>query len=489
MHSIHRLSNDSVGQTAPASRTLLESPYTLQSCPNISAYEGLHGRQFDFRAHPIAPAGTKVIIHDKPTVRGTKAPHGVPGFYLGPAQQHYRCFSVWSVDTQSIRVTDTLGWIFDKVVLPNVGPHDVAIAAIKDLAAAISTLATSHPATAHSRQLHDVPHIMLKDLKAFVESFCPRTLQLADQEDDVRDTPTATEIAIAPSESITLTDVIPTTELQQPSSQLQYTAAEQRVLPADPNQEQAPPLPLLIEKSSVTVAPQTIKSAAQSDHCVNLTENVMLPTEATAPNTPFPVSKTTLLETRPEPPVTRSRTTAASASAVSSLNLAPDGSFLTYAKAIHGHQELQWRQAEIKEFNRLFSSNTMKPLHIHEQPMHRRKDTSYYNPQIKEKEDATGNRTYRVRGTIGGDRINYPGETSANTAAMPVVKILLQSVVSDDSNWMTLDIKDYYLNTPLSRPEYIRIQRKLIPPATLAAHKSERFMSNNSILFKINKGM
>ena len=375
------------------------------------------------------------------------------------------------------------------MVLPNVGPHDVAIAAIKDLAAAISTLATSHPATAHSRQLHDVPHIMLKDLKAFVESFCPRTLQLADQEDDVRDTPTATEIAIAPSESITLTDVIPTTELQQPSSQLQYTAAEQRVLPADPNQEQAPPLPLLIEKSSVTVAPQTIKSAAQSDHCVNLTENVMLPTEATAPNTPFPVSKTTLLETRPEPPVTRSRTTAASASAVSSLNLAPDGSFLTYAKAIHGHQELQWRQAEIKEFNRLFSSNTMKPLHIHEQPMHRRKDTSYYNPQIKEKEDATGNRTYRVRGTIGGDRINYPGETSANTAAMPVVKILLQSVVSDDSNWMTLDIKDYYLNTPLSRPEYIRIQRKLIPPATLAAHKSERFMSNNSILFKINKGM
>ena len=330
---------------------------------------------------------------------------------------------------------------------------------------------------------------MLKDLKTFVESFCPRTLQLADQEDDVRDTPTATEIAIAPSESITLTDVIPTTELQQPSSQLQYTAAEQRVLPADPNQEQAPPLPLLIEKSSVTVAPQTIKSAAQSDHCVNLTENVMLPTEATAPNTPFPVSKTTLLETRPEPPVTRSRTTAASASAVSSLNLAPDGSPLTYAKAILSNQELQWRQAKIKEFNRLFSSNAMKPLHIHEQPMYRRKDTSYYNPQIKEKEDATGNRTYRVRGTIGGDRINYPGETSANTAAMPVVKILLQSVVSDDSNWMTLDIKDYYLNTPLSRPEYIRIQRKLIPPATLAAHKLERFMSNNSILFEVNKGM
>ena len=131
----------------------------------------------------------------------------------------------------------------------------------------------------------------------------------------------------------------------------------------------------------------------------------------------------------------------------------------------------------------------MRPIHIHEQPVHRRKDTSYYNPQIKEKEDAMGKRTYRVRGTIGGDRINYPGETSANTAAMPVVKILLQSVISDDSNWMTLDIKDYYLKTPLSRPEYIRIQRKLIPPSIMVQHKLEQFMSNNSVLFEVNQGM
>ena len=131
----------------------------------------------------------------------------------------------------------------------------------------------------------------------------------------------------------------------------------------------------------------------------------------------------------------------------------------------------------------------MKPLHPHEQPLQRRKDTSYYNPQIKEKEDSADNRTYRVRGTIGGDRINYPGETSASTAAMPVVKILLQSVISDDSNWMTLDIKDYYLNTPLARPEYIRIQRKLIPLSTMVQHELEQFMSNNSILFEVNQGM
>ena len=71
---------------------------------------------------------------------------------------------------------------------------------------------------------------------------------------------------------------------------------------------------------------------------------------------------------------------------------------------------------------------------------------------------------------------------------MPVVKILLQSVISDDLNWMTLDIRDYYLNTPLFRPEYIPIQRKLIPSEINRRHKLEPFMHNNSVLFEVNKG-
>ena len=451
--------------------------------PNISAYEGLHGRQFDFRAHPIAPAGTKVIIHNKPTARGTWAPHGALGFYLGPAQQHYRCFSVWAVDTQSIRVTDTLAWILDKSQLPNVGPHDIALAAIKDLAAAITTLAASHPETAHLRQLDDPPHTMLADLKAFVQSFSPQTAPPIVQGEDTAAV-TATDAGMATTYIAPATDTFPTDILLSPLPQpphIVHTTSEQRVH----SEATSPPLPLT---QTVLTDRQTIDDMHPGS-CDTPTTCVTTVSEVIAHNIPFPVQRVQPLKTRPEPPVTRSRTTATSASAVSSLNLAADGSPLTYAKAIRSDQEPLWRQAEIEEFNRLFESNTMRPIHIHEQPVHRRKDTSYYNPQIKEKEDAMGNRTYRVRGTIGGDRINYPGETSANTAAMPVVKILLQSVISDDSNWMTLDIKDYYLNTPLSRPEYIRIQHKLIPSSIMAQHKLEQFMSNNSVLFEVNQGM
>ena len=99
----------------------------------------------------------------------------------------------------------------------------------------------------------------------------------------------------------------------------------------------------------------------------------------------------------------------------------------------------------------------MHAIHLHQQPSDRRGDTTYHNPKPKEKYDDEMNKFYRIRGTAVGDRINYDGPTKAKTAAQSTVKLLLQSVVSDNANFMTLDIKDFYLMTPLPRSEYIRI--------------------------------
>jgi len=68
--------------------------------PTISAWEELHG-PFDFNRTPIAPPGVRVLIHEKPAVRGTWAPHAVEGWYLGPALNSYHCYTVWSKDTRA----------------------------------------------------------------------------------------------------------------------------------------------------------------------------------------------------------------------------------------------------------------------------------------------------------------------------------------------------------------------------------------------------
>lgn len=133
-------------------------------------------------------------------------------------------------------------------------------------------------------------------------------------------------------------------------------------------------------------------------------------------------------------------------------------------------------------------TGTIKAIHLSEQPFDRIGDSTYYNPQVKEKA-VEGSTTYRVRGTIGGDRINYPGPTTARTAAMPLIKLLLQSVVSDNKRFLTLDIKDFYLNTPLDRPEYLKITSKFLSQNIIVKNNLQPYLSNGSILFQVNKGM
>jgi len=49
---------------------------------DISAFEGVYGKKYDFAAHPMAPCGTRVLVYEQASLRGSWAPHGVSGFYL-----------------------------------------------------------------------------------------------------------------------------------------------------------------------------------------------------------------------------------------------------------------------------------------------------------------------------------------------------------------------------------------------------------------------
>ena len=96
-----------------------------------------------------------------------------------------------------------------------------------------------------------------------------------------------------------------------------------------------------------------------------------------------------------------------SANAARPLNVNPDGSPLTYCTATHGADSADWLKAEHTEWDSLLETKTCHAIHLHQQPLDRRGDTTYYNPKPKEKYDDDMNKIYRIRGTTGGDRINY----------------------------------------------------------------------------------
>ena len=56
--------------------------------PLVSAEAMLNGA-FDYNITPLAPPGTKIIAYDTPSTRKTWSPHGMDGWYIGNATEHY----------------------------------------------------------------------------------------------------------------------------------------------------------------------------------------------------------------------------------------------------------------------------------------------------------------------------------------------------------------------------------------------------------------
>jgi hypothetical protein len=93
--------------------------------------------------------------------------------------------------------------------------------------------------------------------------------------------------------------------------------------------------------------------------------------------------------------------------------------------------------------------------------------------------------------TVGGDRINYPGKVATPTAEMLVAKMLLNSVISTKgARFMTMDISNFYLMTPLHRPEFIRMKLSDIPDEVIKEYKlREKATPDGSIYIRAKRGM
>jgi len=67
-------------------------------------------------------------------------------------------------------------------------------------------------------------------------------------------------------------------------------------------------------------------------------------------------------------------------------------------------------------------------------------------------------RTKRIHFTVGGDRIDYPGDVSTKTAQLTTAKLLLNSIISTNgAHLLVVDRKDFYLNTPMECYKYMAI--------------------------------
>jgi len=153
-----------------------------------------------------------------------------------------------------------------------------------------------------------------------------------------------------------------------------------------------------------------------------------------------------------------------------------------------------WGKSHTTELGRLAQgipgisegTNTIVFITRDEIPMNRLKNVTYgricanYRPK---KADPN-----RSRLTV---RLNVPGDCGTPIVDMVTVKLHLNSVIlTKGTHYCTIDLKDFYLMTPMTRQEYMRMKIKDLPEEFVTMYNlTNKATANGFVYIKIQKGM
>eukprot|EP00804_Cyclotella_cryptica_P003875 CCRYP_015759-RB/>CCRYP_015759-RB protein AED:0.32 eAED:0.29 QI:0/0/0/1/0/0.33/3/0/881 len=431
--------------------------------PKISAYAHLYGPH-DYNAAPFAPLGMEALAHDKPHRRKTYAQHCSRGWIIGTSTEHYRCWKIWSPTTRSTRIAATVFFKHKYLTNPSVTPTDALIAAAANLAHIIK----------HNAKAQHVGTKNLLDLQRLQQLFSDAATATA-----APATASAPAVMHAPPPRVQTQTPIPTAWPRPSTSHVisddedsdDETAPPPRVptrrpVPSPPYQQPATTPPALNTRSRTRSITHETMLHFLATHHVGITA-----AKATQRRYPPDMLHAVLND--------------------------ETGELMEYRHLIANPKYRDtWQNAYGKELGRLAQglpgivkgTDTIAFIQRSHVPQDRWKDVTYgrivanFRP---EKEDP-----YRIRLTVGGNRINYPGDCGTPTADMITVKILLNSVISTlNAKFMTIDIKDFYLNTPMARPEYMRLKLSDIPAAIIDLYKLRDIAQDGYVFVRIQKGM
>jgi hypothetical protein len=174
------------------------------------------------------------------------------------------------------------------------------------------------------------------------------------------------------------------------------------------------------------------------------------------------------------------------------------GQYLNYRQLIREpkHKEI-WSTSAAKEFGwlaqgvggRVKGTSTIFFICKDQVPKDRIKDMTCgsYGCEIKQNKEGK----HRTRLTARWDRIHYPDNVGTPTADMTLVEVLLNSIIStENAQCIILDLKDFYLNTPMKSFEYMGLKLNDIPEEIIIEYKFGELATEDRYVYcKIQKGM
>jgi hypothetical protein len=488
----------------------------------MSAYAQLNGH-FDFNRTPLAPPGTRIIAHEKPDQRASWDPHGVDGYYVGPALDHYRCYQVHITKTKGTRIVDTVDFSPAKLAIPSTSSKDLASIAALELSNALQNPAPAAPfsqiGTAQLQALRQLSDIFSVALPSGTSQHAPPLSQNSSQFRSTVQQGTANPKRMP-------RQPIPPDPVLSPSL---APRRSQRVIPI-----QVPSPRVTSRVNSSDVASPRLPTALPPTTVIPLTPH---PASVNAPYMPQGMAGVNLSDTFEDEHMEtqavlryNTRSLAQQHSAHQAQTLSPrifspiaftnnqnitlpiqqnpltmpmansvinedTGASLEYRHLIKDNSTFTvWNKAAANEFGRLAQdvgdriegSNTI--FLIPRQAFPKGKIITYgrFVVDIRPKKSEI----HRVRLTVGGNLIQYTGGVSTRSADLTTSKCLWNSTISTEgARYMCLDVKNFYLGTPIDSFEYMRIPIKLNPHEIIEQYNLLPLVYDGHVYIEVQKGM
>ena len=465
--------------------------------PKISAYAHLRG-QHDFNRHPLAPLGIEVHSYVPPDKRKTWSVKSKKGFYIGTSTEHYRYFHAYIPETGGIQGSETMYFKHKYITMPSLTSADAVVQAAKELVDALRGKLPPPLTQPSAAQLQTLETIFTPTL---IAAPSPEEEQLAMSQ------PAYSQRVVAPSEGVQSQRVDPAqpppmsvasdivASKATPSPDAAPIISQEDVVPIITQDEEEddsnsrhssqPSLPRWMQNYVARAQADTPSSNTRSRR--SITDEIML-------------ASIELSTTKLSPKQAASRKFPAQL-LIEMANAVLDdatGELLEYRHLIrHPVYQKVWGKSMGKEIGRLAQgldgvvegTDTLDFITRDDIPRDRWQDITYarivcnYRP---EKSDPN-----RVRITVGGNRINYPGDCGTPTADIFTFKMLLNSIISTPgARFMTMDISNFYLMTPLKRKEYLRMKLSDMPANVINQYNlRDKATADGYVFVAVKRGM
>ena len=452
--------------------------------PLLSAFEAMEG-MYSFDATPMAPMGTEMLMHLKPVRRSTWDYHAIRAWYFAPALKHYRVVK-GVLESGAVRLTDTWKLKHHSLQIPSVSPADRIVKATQTLATAIDGANPTSP-----DELSAIEH-----LRALIAGNFTLPAQVSSANTPEMDSLPTIDAPIIPTAPI-IADHQPMPEVQEQNE------------PAQPPLAQPTPVEFTSDRASPPVGPAFITQEDEEEQPTR--HRYKLRARSNLINSQIDPSLIPSINVAKRHKYSRGLTAANHALQIFQLATTMQKNFPleNFACAI-----LDEETGRSLEFRHLIKSDKYRDIWMHSFANELGRlaqgvrdipgtDTIDFIPfsAVPKGETVTYGRIVctfrpqkdepnRTRLTVGGNLLVALYDVSTPTGDLTTAKLLFNSVISTPgARFITLDLKNFYLKTPLPTARYMRMKIDILPDEIIEKCNLRSIGHNGWVYFRIKRGM